>query len=95
MNQVRRVTLGLLDLPVEILLDILGHLDVYELVRARQVCNDIRHVINSSSELLYSIDLEFSTRFRFLHLARIVPSHHFADRFDKANPHGRKPNTSK
>ncbi|KAG1868260.1 hypothetical protein DFJ58DRAFT_858717 [Suillus subalutaceus] len=62
MNQVRHVTLGLLDLPVEILLDMLGHLDVYELVRAcqvAQVCNDIRHVIDPFSELLYSIDLEF------------------------------------
>jgi hypothetical protein len=33
MNQVHHVTLGLLDLPVEVLLDILGHLDVCELVR--------------------------------------------------------------
>ncbi|KAG1756990.1 hypothetical protein EDB19DRAFT_1198 [Suillus lakei] len=59
MSQVHHVTPTLLDLPVEILLDIFGYLDAYELVRARQVCNDVRQVINSSSALLYSIDLKY------------------------------------
>lgn len=59
MNQVRPATLGLLDLPVEILVFILSHLDGYELARARRVCHDIRHMIDSSSELLYSIDLKY------------------------------------
>ncbi|KAG0693735.1 hypothetical protein DFH29DRAFT_1038054 [Suillus ampliporus] len=58
MSQVQ-VTAGLLNLPAEILLDILGYLDAYELVRACQVCNDIRQVINSSLELLYLIDLKY------------------------------------
>ncbi|KAG1755771.1 hypothetical protein EDB19DRAFT_2034422 [Suillus lakei] len=57
-SQVHRVAPRLLDFPVEILLDILGHLDVYELVRACQIYNDVRQVI-SSSELLYSMDLEY------------------------------------
>ncbi|KAG1879599.1 hypothetical protein C8R48DRAFT_767849 [Suillus tomentosus] len=59
MNQVRPATLGLLDLPVEILVYILSHLDGYELARARRVCHDIRHMIDSSSELSYSIDLKY------------------------------------
>ncbi|KAG1825283.1 hypothetical protein EV424DRAFT_1345793 [Suillus variegatus] len=59
MNQVRPATLGLLDLPVEILVCILSHLDGYELARARRVCHDIRHMIDSSSELLYPIDLKY------------------------------------
>ncbi|KAG1732355.1 hypothetical protein EDB19DRAFT_2027004 [Suillus lakei] len=59
MSQVHHLALGLLDLPVEILLDILDHLDVYELVRARQICKDVQQAINFSSELLYSMDLEY------------------------------------
>ncbi|KAG2337603.1 hypothetical protein BDR05DRAFT_952473 [Suillus weaverae] len=59
MNQLHHVTPRLLDFPVEILLDILGHLDVHDLVRARRVCNDVRQVIDSSSELLYLMDLEY------------------------------------
>ncbi|KAG1799003.1 uncharacterized protein HD556DRAFT_166653 [Suillus plorans] len=59
MNQVRHATLELLDLPVEILVYILSHLDGYELARARRVCHDIRHMIDSSSEFLYSIDLKY------------------------------------
>ncbi|KAG2062711.1 hypothetical protein BDR04DRAFT_1164745 [Suillus decipiens] len=60
MNQVHKLTSQsrLLDFPVEILRDILRYLDVYNLVRARRVCNYIRKVIKSSSELLYSIDLK-------------------------------------
>ncbi|KAG1722953.1 hypothetical protein EDB19DRAFT_1765712 [Suillus lakei] len=58
MSQVHHVTPSLLDFPVEILLDILGHLDVYDLVRAHQICKDVRQVIDSSSELLYMIDLK-------------------------------------
>ncbi|KAG1757003.1 hypothetical protein EDB19DRAFT_1655148 [Suillus lakei] len=58
MNQVHHATPSLLDFPVEILLDILGHLDVYDLVRARQICKDVRQVIDSSSELIYTIDLK-------------------------------------
>ncbi|KAG2066981.1 hypothetical protein BDR04DRAFT_1144583 [Suillus decipiens] len=59
MSQVHHVTSKLLDFPVEILLDILGHLNVHNLVRARRVCNYIRQVIDSSLELLYSMDLEY------------------------------------
>ncbi|KAG2745016.1 hypothetical protein P692DRAFT_201793581 [Suillus brevipes Sb2] len=59
MSQVNHLTTTLLDFPVEILLDILGHLDVRDLIRTRRVCNHVRQAINSSSELLYSIDLEY------------------------------------
>lgn len=77
MNQVHHIATRLLDFPMEIILDILSHLDVHDLVRARrvstklsesvsellnqslQVCNDIRQAIDSSSELLYSMDLEY------------------------------------
>ncbi|KAG2360901.1 hypothetical protein BDR07DRAFT_1486460 [Suillus spraguei] len=61
MNQVHQLTskLRLLDFPVEIVIDILGRLNVYDLVRARRVSNYIRQIIDSSSELLYSIDLEY------------------------------------
>ncbi|KAG2107023.1 uncharacterized protein F5147DRAFT_774624 [Suillus discolor] len=59
MNQVRHATLELLDLPVEILIYIFSHLDGYELARARRVCHNIRHMIDSSSEFLYSIDLKY------------------------------------
>ncbi|KAG1777346.1 hypothetical protein EV702DRAFT_276208 [Suillus placidus] len=59
MNQVHSVTLKFLDFPTEILLDILGHLDSYDLVRARKICSDIRQVINSSSELQYLIDVRY------------------------------------
>ncbi|KAG2121437.1 hypothetical protein DEU56DRAFT_834230 [Suillus clintonianus] len=59
MSQFNQDTMILLDFPVEILLKILGHLDVCELVRARQICNDVRQAIDSSSELLYLIDLEY------------------------------------
>ncbi|KAG2125471.1 hypothetical protein DEU56DRAFT_567452 [Suillus clintonianus] len=59
MSQFHQVSLTLLDLPVETLSEILGHLDVYELVRARQICNYVREAIDSSSELLYSIDLKY------------------------------------
>ncbi|KAG2106624.1 uncharacterized protein F5147DRAFT_700840 [Suillus discolor] len=59
MNQVRHATLELLDLPVEILVYIFSHLDGYELARAHQVCHNIRHMIDSSSELLYPIDLKY------------------------------------
>ncbi|KAG1786436.1 uncharacterized protein HD556DRAFT_1049897 [Suillus plorans] len=59
MNQVHHIATRLLDSPIEIILDILSHLDVYDLVRARRVCNDIRQAIDSSSELLYSMDLEY------------------------------------
>jgi hypothetical protein len=37
MSQVHQLTLILLDFPVEILLEILGRLDVRDLVRARRV----------------------------------------------------------
>ncbi|KAG1748800.1 hypothetical protein EDD22DRAFT_917163 [Suillus occidentalis] len=59
MSQVHQLTPILVDFPVEILLDILGCLDVRDLVRARQVCNHIRQAIDSSSKLLYSIDLGY------------------------------------
>ncbi|KAG2107022.1 uncharacterized protein F5147DRAFT_803699 [Suillus discolor] len=59
MNQVRHATLELLDLPVETLVYIFNHLDGYELARARRVCHNIRHMIDSSSELLYPIDLKY------------------------------------
>ncbi|KAG1748360.1 uncharacterized protein EDB91DRAFT_1344906 [Suillus paluster] len=59
MSHIDQFTLGLLNFPVEILLDIFSYLDAYELVRARKVCNDIRQVIDSSSELLYLIDLKY------------------------------------
>ncbi|KAG2050599.1 hypothetical protein BDR06DRAFT_1011084 [Suillus hirtellus] len=65
MNQVGRATLELLDLPVEILVYILSHLDGYELAQARQVCHNIRHMIDSCSELLYSIDLKYFNSISF------------------------------
>ncbi|KAG2118175.1 uncharacterized protein F5147DRAFT_807295 [Suillus discolor] len=65
MNQVRHATLELLDLPVEIRIYILSHLDGYELARARQVCHDIRHMVDSSSELLYLIDLKYFNSISF------------------------------
>lgn len=37
MNQVNNITIKFMDVPAELLLDILGHLDVYDLVRARRV----------------------------------------------------------
>jgi hypothetical protein len=47
MSQVNHLTTTFLDFPVEILLDILGHLDVRDLVRARRVSTKF-----SLSELL-------------------------------------------
>lgn len=37
MNQVHNITIQFLDFPAELLLDILGYLDIYDLVRARKV----------------------------------------------------------
>lgn len=37
MNQVNNITIKFMDVPAELLLDILGRLDVYDLVRARKV----------------------------------------------------------
>ncbi|KAG2121444.1 hypothetical protein DEU56DRAFT_95880 [Suillus clintonianus] len=59
MSEYNQATLTLLDCPVEILLKIFGHLDVYELVRARQICNYTQQAIDSSLEFLYSIDLKY------------------------------------
>ncbi|KAG2360895.1 NADP-dependent oxidoreductase domain-containing protein [Suillus spraguei] len=96
MNQVHQLTskLRLLDFPVEIVIDILGRLNVYDLVRARRVSNYIRQIIDSSSELLYSIDLEYFNAIPVLQpLART--SQHFISRFYKANQRGREPSTLK
>ncbi|OJA08006.1 hypothetical protein AZE42_01093 [Rhizopogon vesiculosus] len=59
------VALGLVDLPVDILLHILVYFDVYDLVRARRICNTLRRVIDSSEKLLYAIDLKY---YRMIHL---------------------------
>ncbi|KAG2117749.1 hypothetical protein DEU56DRAFT_146364 [Suillus clintonianus] len=59
MSELNQATLTLLDCPVEILFKIFGHLDVYELVRARQICSYVQQAIDSSSEFLYSIDLVY------------------------------------
>ncbi|KAG2160182.1 uncharacterized protein EDB93DRAFT_1113785 [Suillus bovinus] len=59
MNQVLSITMKFMDLPAELLLHIFGHLDVYDLVRARKVCSDIRQLIDSSSELQYLIDIRY------------------------------------
>ncbi|OJA12067.1 hypothetical protein AZE42_02190 [Rhizopogon vesiculosus] len=53
------VALGLLGLPVDILLYMLVYLDAYDLVRARKLCNTLRQLIDSSEELLYTIDLKY------------------------------------
>lgn len=49
MSQAHHLTPRLLDFPVEILLDILGHLDVCDLVRARRVSTKLFcvRIINS------------------------------------------------
>jgi hypothetical protein len=75
MNQVHNIPVKFLEIPAELLLDILGYLDIYDLVRARkvrafffvpnslmqqpQVCSDIRQLVDSSSELQYSIDIQY------------------------------------
>ncbi|KAG2099291.1 uncharacterized protein F5147DRAFT_839468 [Suillus discolor] len=59
MNQVHDITIKFMDFPAELLLHILGHLDVYDLVRARKVCSNIRQLIDSSSELQYLIDVRY------------------------------------
>ncbi|KAG2045298.1 hypothetical protein BDR03DRAFT_1086799 [Suillus americanus] len=58
MDQIH-ITINFMDFPAELLLNILGHLDVYDLVRARKICSDIRQLIDSSSELQYSIDVRY------------------------------------
>lgn len=58
MDQVHN-TIKFMDFPAELLLQILGHLDLYDLIRARKVCSDIRHLIDSSSELQYLIDVRY------------------------------------
>lgn len=59
MNQVHNIPVKFLEIPAELLLDILGYLDIYDLVRARKVCSDIRQLVDSSSELQYSIDIQY------------------------------------
>lgn len=59
MNQVHSDAIQFLDFPAELLLDILGYLDIYDLVRARKICDVIRQLVDSSSELQYSIDIRY------------------------------------
>ncbi|OAX43255.1 hypothetical protein K503DRAFT_862421 [Rhizopogon vinicolor AM-OR11-026] len=56
---IHSVALGLVDLPVDTLFYILVYFDVYDLVRARRICNTLRRVIDFSEKLLYAIDLKY------------------------------------
>ncbi|KAG2370302.1 hypothetical protein BDR07DRAFT_1604133 [Suillus spraguei] len=59
MSQIHNISIKFMDFPAELLLQILGHLDVYDLVQARKVCSDIRHLVDSSSELQFLIDVRY------------------------------------
>jgi len=55
------VILGLLDLPMEILLEILAYLDVYELVRARGVRKQILTSKSLSHDRSDLLDMQSSS----------------------------------
>ncbi|KAG1769567.1 hypothetical protein EDD22DRAFT_147228 [Suillus occidentalis] len=59
MNQAHNIPIQFLDFPAELLLDILGYLDIYDLVRARKICSGIRQLVDSCSELQYAIDIQY------------------------------------
>ncbi|KAF9233426.1 hypothetical protein BU15DRAFT_53930 [Melanogaster broomeanus] len=51
--------MALTQLPTELLCQILGYLDVHQLVHARKICKAIKNAIDCSELLQYTIDLGF------------------------------------
>ncbi|KAG2351361.1 hypothetical protein BDR07DRAFT_1501713 [Suillus spraguei] len=90
MSQIHNISIKFMDFPAELLLQILGHLDVYDLVKH---ANDIRHLVDSSSELQFLIDVRY-----FNAIPTSLPSCDIdistrRQLLQNAKLHGKKPNT--